>query len=142
MPNGQVQHDQFARHCEIFLKKVREVLQQQLGVPPRSYRHPVELEDQPVASRMLGHVFLHLEDPKEIAHVSAAASETLSQEGKVALGWELQFVAESDPLKLEDAKTAKDSIEELIGPRLREKIKDLLKVLNEILKIVSGRGEQ
>lgn len=143
MPNGQVQPDEFARQYGKFLKNVREALQQRLKlVPERNYRQPVEFPDQTVASRMLEHVFFYLEDPKEIIGVSEAAAEALSPEGKVALGWELQFVAESDPLRLEDAKTAKDSIEELIGPVLSTKIKNLLKILNEILKIVGGRGEQ
>ena len=97
---------------------------------------------------MLRSVFTHLEGKEETAQVSRAASEHLSSEGKTALGWELQYVAETIDNKdgdgdgLDNAKTAKDSIEKMLGRKLPQKIKDLLEVLNEILKIATGRGDQ
>ena len=66
--------------------------------------------------------------------VVSSAAQKMSQRGREALGWELQFVAESN-FYTENAKTAKESLEDLVEG-LPDRIRKLLRVLNEILTIV------
>lgn len=131
---ANAKQDKFEAHYEAYLNAVREGLREELGVTELDD----DAENPSSASHMLRAVFDELLSSNALQAVSRVAEQEMSSEGRRALGWEMKFVAERK-FKAEEARTAKDSLEKLLGKKLPKPIKDLLEVLNEILKIVSGR---
>ena len=107
---------------------VREGLEEALGVKDSDCNN-----GRSTKAQLLRSIFDPLLDDDAVEAVSSAA-QSMSQEGRDALGWELQFVAESN-FYTENVKTAKESLENLVKD-LPDWIRELLRVLNEILTIV------
>ncbi len=83
-----------------------------------------------------------LVDPESLEEVEKAFANLDEVVGK-ALYYELQYVTEMLNAEggdyrrcVDDARTAKDSLEDLFDSWLSDKVKNLLKVLNEILSLV------
>ena len=138
MPNGE-QNYLFREQYIRFLDRVRHGLSVGLA-----HRDIEERGVQDAANRMLASVFEPLSNEDNIDAV-VHATRFLSLEGRTALTDELGYLATywtEAGFKPKEAKTAKDSLEKLLGRRLPRRIRDLLHILNEILSIVNGRGNQ
>ena len=116
-----------------FMEAVRTGLRQTLNVDEHEYS-----EGRSTAARLLRSMFDTLLSPDAVETINCIARQNMSQQGLEALGLELQFLADRE-FNPENAGTAKDSIEELIG-ELPGWIREPLHVLNEILKIVGRAG--
>ena len=112
-----------------FMESTKTALQSRLG---KSKKHGA------AAKQMLETIFNGLMSTTAVQDVERAAGK-LSEDGRKALGYELAYLAKCK-FDADEAKTGKDSLENLL--KLPKPIKELLHILNEVLKIVSGRGDQ
>ena len=139
---------------EVFLKTTRNGLLYRVGVPLNQYRayletirqhdrhYPPSSPPPPLShtAEFIRATIQPLLEDDAVREVVACAGELDSSVGK-ALEAELKYFnsryEEPSAFDSDDATTAKNSIEDLL-PNLPKKIKDLLTVLNQLLKLIRG----
>ena len=129
--------DKFPKQYEQFMSAVKNGLRQKLR--DSKFRSERWGNEPSTKEQLLDSIFEPLMCSKALEAIGCVARENVSKDGHAALGWELQYLAEGefDP---ENAKVAKDSIEDLIGKKLPDWVREPLHILNEVLKIAGGKG--
>ena len=136
MADGQQNDQRFRDQYISFLKEIKIELRGKLIQGAGS-------ETQKAAEKMLEEVFGPLLKPKGVDRVVKDASNLIPSV-RAALVSELEYLTTKwgeEGFDAAEAKTAKDSLHKLLKRWLPQWIQDLLDILNEILTIVAGRGD-